>query len=260
LPVFTLSPQPEKKVVQGSPQLTVMQAASPRTLSAVAIPKASLSSPMKARPPLRPLLFAEGSIRPEFFVISSKSSPKKLVIADDKENDSLQSIPIIPEISVNVQTRRVEENDEKGKCTSDCRGSVRPQLSAEQIAMGYYTKPDLSQINLQSGVHNLEVGRKGFGSIRFMDTVFLKDVNLQKDVVITAGVVEVYPTCTAAPPVGHGLNSRAIITLENIRPPPSISDPARFAARIAKTTEKFGGKLVMYDVDKGIWQFAVEHF
>ena len=125
---------------------------------------------------------------------------------------------------------------------------------------GYYTSPPMTVVASTASVPNFIVGRKGYGTISFKSPVDLTDVAslsiLREIVEITRGTVTVYPDESKKPPLGKGLNVPALVTLENVQPPPDFEgDEFIEELRVRPDTE-----FVSYNVETGEYVFNVEHF
>lgn len=110
-----------------------------------------------------------------------------------------------------------------------------------------------------SRIDNLEVGRYGFGSVRWPGLTDVRRIDFDSAVVIEKGSLIMYPD-RDKPAVGEELNKEAIVTL-NVRPsrPDGKAKSAEvLKARLGKISEDFGGKFISYDMEK--WMFRVPHF
>jgi len=116
----------------------------------------------------------------------------------------------------------------------------------------------MSELQL-SRIDNLEIGRYGFGSIRWPGLTDVRRLDFDADIAIERGSLSLYPD-REVPVTGEELNKEAVITL-NVKP--SRSDASEksveaLKARLAKISEEFGGKFISYDMEK--WIFRVPHF
>lgn len=109
-----------------------------------------------------------------------------------------------------------------------------------------------------SRIDNLEIGRYGYGSIRWPGLTDVRRLDFDEEVVIERGSVTLYPN-KDKPIAGEGLNKEAVISL-NVRPSKDmkLKSPEAIKARLAKISEDFGGKLISYDMEK--WIFRVPNF
>ncbi|ORY92258.1 nucleoporin autopeptidase-domain-containing protein [Syncephalastrum racemosum] len=160
---------------------------------------------------------------------------------------------------------------------AEASGSAPPKAYAQVSAQeGYYCSPTLETLLTMSKeelshVERFMVGRHGFGEIRFEGPVDLSNVELHdilgKIAVIQERSVVCYPDNDKKPPVGQGLNNRAICKLENCfatdkdtRQP--VKDPNHPRAQMfsQKLKNRPGVKFIDYDSETGTWTFQVEHF
>jgi len=110
-----------------------------------------------------------------------------------------------------------------------------------------------------SRIDNLEIGRYGFGSVKWEGLTDVRRLNFDEIVAIERGSLTLYPD-KEKPKIGVGLNKEAVITL-HIRPASKETtqkSAEMLKARLAKFSEEFGGKFVSYDMER--WIFRVPHF
>lgn len=160
---------------------------------------------------------------------------------------------------------------------AEASGSAPPKAYAQVSAQqGYYCSPTLETLLTMSKeelshVDRFLVGRHGFGEIRFEGTVDLSNLDLHdilgKIVVIEARTVICYPENEKKPPVGQGLNTRAVCKLENCFATDKdtrqlVKDPHHPRAQMfsQKLKNRPGAKFIDYDSETGTWTFQVEHF
>ena len=101
------------------------------------------------------------------------------------------------------------------------------------------------------------------GSITFTGNTDLRGLDLDELVEITRGAVTVYPPHVedrgGKPPVGQGLNKKAIIRLKNCVKP--RKDFESYRQRVKNFTEtKLNGKLLELNPEAGEWVFMVKNF
>lgn len=154
-------------------------------------------------------------------------------------------------------TERIEVSDENAQPAPP---SVVPRLSRKE----YYSFPSIEAMSRMSEeklsrIDNLEIGRYGFGSIKWPGLTDVRRLDFDSALIIEKGSVILFPD-REKPPVGESLNKEAVVTL-NVRP--SRSDgKARSAdvlkARLQQISENFGGTFISYDMEK--WIFRVPHF
>ncbi|RCH94380.1 hypothetical protein CU098_010663, partial [Rhizopus stolonifer] len=141
---------------------------------------------------------------------------------------------------------------------------------------GYYISPSLELLSSMpkeglKQVQNLVVGRKGFGEIRFEQSVDLSDIDLEEImghlVVIEEKTAVIYPDQDSKPPKGTGLNVPAIVTLENCftrdkNTSAPIKDPEhpRFKLFKERLVKRSGVDFVDYDDATGKWTFRAHEF
>lgn len=138
-----------------------------------------------------------------------------------------------------------------------------PPLSLKRL--GYYTEPSMGELHEMSkselsAVKSFVVGRAGFGEVRWMDDVDLRDMSVDELVFIEKSKITVYgdaDTGVAKPCMGHGLNKPAILTLENVFP--AAGDDS-FLQSVQSKVESRGATFIGYDESSGRLSFQVEHF
>ncbi|CAJ0901265.1 10553_t:CDS:10 [Entrophospora sp. SA101] len=142
---------------------------------------------------------------------------------------------------------------------------------------GYYSFPPLSVLKRMStdelkNVENFSVGRHDFGKVEYDEPVDLSEIKpieniYGKTIVVEDGSCTVYGGDADKPPVGKGLNKRAVITLNKCwaldkatRQP--IKDPIdpRYQQRILRLKDRPNTKFITYVPETGSWVFEVQHF
>lgn len=139
--------------------------------------------------------------------------------------------------------------------------SLRPILARPE----YFSNPSMQKLATLSekelaNVDNFEIGRHGFGSIKWPGLTDLRRVNLDELVQIDRGNVTVYPEIEMRPAKGSGLNKEAVICL-NVRPSRgdvSADQEHKLMDRIRNHTEQAGNIFISYDLKT--WIFRVPHF
>lgn len=120
-----------------------------------------------------------------------------------------------------------------------------------------------------SRVPDFTVGREGMGSVRWLDPVDIRGVDLDRAIDFKPRAVEVYMRHPdAKPPEGKGLNRPAEVELLGIfkkdkttgEPVEGADARARFKAYLQKKTAQMGAEFVSYDPENGSWRFRVPHF
>jgi len=113
----------------------------------------------------------------------------------------------------------------------------------------------MSEVRL-SQIDNLEIGRYGFGSIKWPGLTDVRRLDFDRIIDIERGRLTMYPE-QDKPRVGTELNKEAVISL-NIKTRAAPSKVAEVKERLTTITEKLGGKFISYDLD--MWIFRVPHF
>ncbi|MCO5578218.1 hypothetical protein L7F22_032056 [Adiantum nelumboides] len=140
----------------------------------------------------------------------------------------------------------------------------------------YYVKPRVQELAAKERaepgycrkVKGFEVGRQGYGLVRFLGETDVRGLDLESIVQFNRCEVLVYMDETKKPPPGVGLNKPAEITLFNVKyidkktgqhlfEGPEVE---RFEKKLKKKTEEQGAEFISYDPVKGEWTFRVLHF
>lgn len=169
----------------------------------------------------------------------------------------------------------------QGLSAGQKKGGAAPTKGSEKAPSDgdYYTKPSLETLKKTSRedlaeVHDLRVGRVGFGEVSWLKPVDLTglqslDELLGSIVIIEDREVMVYPGEYEEdkPEVGNGLNVTAAVSLNNCWPLDKatrnpIKDPnnARVQQHIKKLRKKQETEFVDYEIETGTWTFKVQHF
>lgn len=141
---------------------------------------------------------------------------------------------------------------------------------------GYYIIPTLDDItNLMDEqgrciVPNFTIGRNGYGNVYFNESFDVHGLNFDEIVHFRHKEIIVYPDDENKPPVGHGLNRKAQVTLDQVWPIDKtlhepIKDPKRleamsFEAKLRRVCDKSDTRFLEYRPDTGSWVFKVDHF
>ena len=149
---------------------------------------------------------------------------------------------------------------------------ILPKLERE----GYSMEPSMNQLKVMAMddrdslafVANFTVRKDGIGSVRWLDTVDLTGLDIDSIVTLAQGAIDVYPDSSVKPPVGHGLNRPAVITLMNVyKKDKATGKPTKDPEVVEKHTRKLksicadqGAKFISYNGETGEWKFEVEHF
>ncbi|XP_043724099.1 nuclear pore complex protein NUP98A isoform X2 [Telopea speciosissima] len=140
----------------------------------------------------------------------------------------------------------------------------------------YYTEPRIQELaakeRAESGfcrrVKDFVVGRYGYGSIKFIGETDVRRLDLESLVQFNHREVIVYMDESKKPPVGHGLNKPAEVTLLNIKcfdkktgqqytEGPKVE---KYKEMLKKKAQDQGAEFVSYDPIEGEWKFRVSHF
>ncbi|KAK8951302.1 hypothetical protein KSP39_PZI003833 [Platanthera zijinensis] len=150
--------------------------------------------------------------------------------------------------------------------------SLMPKLSRGD----YYTEPRVAELAAKERaepgycrrVKDFVVGRKGYGSIKFLGETDVRRLDLESIVQFNNREVIVYRDEGKKPPVGQGLNKAAEVTLLNIKcvnkktgqlhtEGPKVE---AYRGMLIKKAEEQGAEFVSFDPLKGEWRFRVKHF
>merc|ERR1719491_120161 len=173
--------------------------------------------------------------------------PRDTAGADVAAGAPLVVKPIKPNF-VRYGVDHVEADDVED---TPARTALVPKLSRPE----YYTSPSIEAMSKMSEaklsrIDNLEIGRYGFGSVRWPGLTDVRRLDFDADVCIERGSLTLYRD-RGVPAVGQELNKEAVITL-NVRPSRSDSQLKSMEAlksRLTKISEEFGGKFISYDME-----------
>lgn len=162
--------------------------------------------------------------------------------------------PIKPKFLRQASDTRVSDDDAAGE-------PVAPSLLPRLARPEYYSTPSTEMMSKMtelklSQVDNLEIGRYGYGSIKWPGLTDVRRLDFDKLVNIERGRVTVYPE-HEKPKVGEELNKEAVISL-NVKARASASKIGEMKERLAAIAEKLGGTFISYDLET--WIFRVPHF
>ncbi|KAH8961584.1 hypothetical protein BDL97_05G056600 [Sphagnum fallax] len=140
----------------------------------------------------------------------------------------------------------------------------------------YFTEPRIQELAAKERaepgycrrVVNFVVGRKGYGSVKFLGETDVRRLDLESIVQFNKCEVVVYMDKSKKPAVGQGLNKPAEVTLSNVKCVDKKtgqqcldrSDVEKFEKRLKKKTEEQGAEFISYHSLKGEWKFQVKHF
>lgn len=169
------------------------------------------------------------------------------------EAPALEVRPIKPKFVRHAADRSLSA-DENGESAPL---SLLPHSSRQE----YYSSPSIEMMSKMSEaklsqIDNLEIGRYGYGSIKWPGLTDVRQLDFDKIIDIQRGRLTVYPEYEK-PNVGTELNKEAVISL-NVKTRAGPSKAAEVKDRLVAITEKLGGKFISYDLD--MWIFCVPHF
>ena len=140
----------------------------------------------------------------------------------------------------------------------------------------YYMKPSREELrkvprDRLKKFPDFIIGREECGFVHFDQSVDLTTVDLDhiydNIAVITTRSLTIYPHAASKPPLGHGLNVPATITLANSWPrgrdrktPSFEKSGLKFLKHVDRLSKVGGTEFVKYDRDTGEWVFKVPHF
>ncbi|RCV23380.1 hypothetical protein SETIT_5G001700v2 [Setaria italica] len=130
----------------------------------------------------------------------------------------------------------------------------------------YFTRPSIDELverdvadpGYCSRVPNFIIGRAGYGQVRFLGNTDVRGIDLNDIVRFEKHYVVVYEDETCKPPVGHGLNKAAevslLLNLKDLPEPSILVEVLRCHAR------KQGARFLSFNPVNGKWKFEVDHF
>ncbi|EGG25304.1 putative nucleoporin 98 [Cavenderia fasciculata] len=137
---------------------------------------------------------------------------------------------------------------------------------------GYYCRPSLRELESMTeselaSVREFTIERKGYGSVMFLGSTDVRDLNIDEIVTIDVREVSIYPDEETKPPVGQGLNKRSMVTLQQCWPKASDGSYrksenylARYKNALQRKAAEEQFTFIEYDGVSGEWRFKVEHF
>jgi len=167
--------------------------------------------------------------------------------------------PTLKPIKPNI-IRHGPERSEEAPLAEVAAASLVPKLSRAD----YYSNPSIEAMSRMSEaqlsrIDNLEIGRYGYGAVKWPGLTDVRCHDFDRDVRIERGSLTLYPD-REKPDIGQGLNKEAVVTL-NVKPTRNDVKPKsleQLQQRLSKLSEEFGGKFISYDMEK--WIFRVPHF
>ncbi|XP_075261662.1 nuclear pore complex protein Nup98-Nup96-like [Convolutriloba macropyga] len=150
------------------------------------------------------------------------------------------------------------------------------KMSVKLTRPEYFTDPEkrvLDEIVQSTGkciVEDFTIGRDGYGNVHFPGKTDLTGIDLDEIVHIRRKEITIYPDDERKPPLGEGLNKRAVVTLDKVWPNDKstqlpITSPQKlcvmnYAEKIERSTAKLPAKFIEYRPETGSWVFEVKHF
>uniref|UniRef100_A0A0A9CQN7 Peptidase S59 domain-containing protein n=1 Tax=Arundo donax TaxID=35708 RepID=A0A0A9CQN7_ARUDO len=140
----------------------------------------------------------------------------------------------------------------------------------------YFIEPSIEELAAKeraepgycSQVRDFVVGRRGYGSIKFLGETDVRGLDLESIVEFNNREVIVYKDDSKKPLLGEGLNKAAEVTLLNIKcmnkktGEQYVEGPRvnKYKEMLVKKAEEQGAEFVSFDAAKGEWKFRVKHF
>lgn len=130
----------------------------------------------------------------------------------------------------------------------------------------YFTSPSIDELverevadpGYCSRVPNFIIGRAGYGQVRFLGNTDVRGIDLNEIVRFEKHYVVVYEDETCKPPVGHGLNKAAEVSLLlNLKDHP---EPSILVEVLRCRARKQGSRFLSFNPVNGRWKFEVDHF
>ena len=157
---------------------------------------------------------------------------------------------------------RSEDSNDKVVPSSNPPKLKNPHLS---------TNPSIEALSKMSDVQlsaikGFEIIHSEHGSIKWIDKVDLRGLDLDKIVHIGQGSIFVYHDdespvqLQSLPKTGEGLNNRAILTMNNIFPESEDDDLQDYEESLKKYNEELGFTFKSYVPKEGQWMFVVPNF
>ncbi|XP_061727101.1 nuclear pore complex protein Nup98-Nup96 [Cydia pomonella] len=191
---------------------------------------------------------------------SAEHSVRELGVRSERDKENIDSLSVSEEESMTREPPPAAPHPAGVKLTRPGYYTI-PSLE-EMVA---YMRPDGSCV-----VPHLTIGRKNYGNVFYDCEVDVANLDLDALVHFLNKEVIVYPEDSDKPPVGQGLNRRAVVTLDRIWPRDKtektpITDPERlltmdYEGKLRRVCDKHDTKFIEYRPQTGSWVFRVEHF
>ena len=126
---------------------------------------------------------------------------------------------------------------------------------------GYETSPRYPDIcrmkeSQLKSVENFTIYNE-FAKVKFLDFTDIRRLNLDKIISLDKGSVEIYPSDTEKPPIGQGLNKKALVTLYKIGLR-TKGNTSRYLEKFKSKIESIGGEFIGSDIDEDSVTFRIE--
>lgn len=130
----------------------------------------------------------------------------------------------------------------------------------------YFTSPSIDELverevadpGYCSRVPNFIIGRAGYGQVRFLGNTDVRGIDLNEIVRFEKHYVVVYEDETCKPPVGHGLNKAAEVSL--LLNPKDHLEPSILVEVLRCHARKQGSRFLSFNPVNGKLKFEVDHF
>ncbi|KAL6867200.1 hypothetical protein ACP4OV_015224 [Aristida adscensionis] len=128
----------------------------------------------------------------------------------------------------------------------------------------YFTRPSIDELvereladpGYCSRVPDFVVGRAGYGQVRFFGNTDVRGLHLSEIIRFDRHSVVVYEDEAGKPPVGHGLNKAAEVTLLLYLK----AFPESFVNTLKSSARKQGARFISFNPRNAKWKFEVDHF
>ncbi|CAG9577446.1 unnamed protein product [Danaus chrysippus] len=222
---------------------------------------------------------AETEPAPRLYPDLEKELPPQV---SDRRASWLSSLPLRPSPGSVDAESSVRELVRGGRDKVSEEENIPPRETAPHPAgvkltrPGYYTIPSLEEMieyirpDGSCRVPHLTIGRKNYGNVFYDCEIDVAGLDLDQLVHFLNKEVIIYPDDEVKPPVGSGLNRRAVVTLERVWPRDKserrpVTEPDRllmmdYEGKLRRVCDKHDTKFIEYRPQTGSWVFRVEHF